>query len=323
MPRKALTLAALLAALTLGASDGNAQSYPTRQGRIVVGFPAGSSADILGRIYAQQLSDLLKQQFIVENRPGASGNLAAEQVARAEPDGYTLVVASVANTISANVLSNLKYSMTDDLAPVAAMASAPNVLAVSPSLGASNVSGFIKLAKEKPGEIQYGSPGVGSAPHLAGELFNMMAGTKLMHIPYQGVPQSLTDLLGGRIPAVFGTAPTLAGYAKDGRVTLLAVTSAKRTALLPDVPTLDEAGLKGFDTAIWYGIFAPKGTPLAVRQILADALVKANASPEVGKALFANGADPLSITLDDLGAFVRADLAKWKAVVEAAQIQQR
>ena len=328
-PQRRTLLTSLLAfavpilGIPLTVDQAPAQSYPVRPVKIIVGFPAGSSADILGRVYAQKLSERLKQQFIVENRPGASGNLAADIVARSEPDGYTIVVGSVANTISMSILQDLKFSFTDDLAPIAAVADAPNVLTVTPSLGVSSVADLIKLAGKKPGEILYGSPGAGSAPHLAGELFNLMASVKLTHIPYQGVPASLTDLLGGRISVVYGTAPTVAGYVKDGRVKLLAVTSVKRTALLPDVPTLDESGLKGFDTSIWYGFFAPKNTPLEVRKTIAGALMASNEEPDVRKVLSANGADPMKITIDDLSAFVRADAMKWKGVVEAARISVR
>ena len=315
-----LISAALLAGLAMCTGFACAQDYPIRQAKILVGFPAGSSADILGRLYAQQLSEQLKQPFIVENRPGASGNLAEDAAAKSEPDGYTLVLGSVSNTISVSLLTNLKFSMTDDLAPVAAVASAPTVVTVSATLGVSTTEGLIKLARAKPDEIQYGSPGVGSAPHLAAELFNIMAGVKLMHIPYQAVTRSLADLLGGRIYAMFATAPTVAGFANDSRVKLLAVTSAKRTELIPQVPTLDESGLKGFDTAIWYAFFAPQNTPRAIRKTLADALMQINAKPNVQKALLANGADPMALTLDDLGAFVLSDIAKWKGVVEAAHI---
>lgn len=330
MTRPLLTLLANLMAfaattfgIALAPDTATAQSYPARPVKIVVGFPAGSSADILGRVYAQKLSERLKQQFIVENRPGASGNLAADAVARSEPDGYTLVVGSVANTISISILQDLKFSFIEDLAPIAAVADAPNVLTVGPSLGVSSVSELIKLASTKPGEILYGSPGAGSAPHLAGELFNLMAGVKLTHIPYQGVPASLTDLLGGRISVVYGTAPTVAGYVKDGRVKLLAVTSAKRTELLPDVPTLDESGLKGFDTSIWYGFFAPKNTPVSIRKTPADTLMAANDEPDVRRVLSANGADPMKITLHELSSFVRTDALKWKGVVDAARISVR
>ena len=315
--------ALLFATLACHTAECAAQTYPTRPVKIMVGFNPGSSADILGRVYAQQLSARLGQQFIVENRAGASGNLAPQLVSRAEPDGYTLVMGSVANTISVSLLKDLKYNFAEDLAPIAAVADAPNVLAVSPSLGVSNVAEFIKMLKAKPGEVLYGSPGVGSAPHLAGELFNMMAGVKLMHIPYQGVPSSITDLLGGRISVVFGTAPAVAGYADDGRIKLLAVTSAKRSSLFANVPTMDESGLKGFDTSIWYGFFAPKNTPLGIRKQIADALILANEATEVRNALHASGSDPLTMTLDDFSAFVRADVEKWKHVVDAAQISPR
>ena len=313
--------AALFAAHLFGAAPAYSQSaYPNRVVRIVCGFPAGTSADIIARIYAQKLSEKTGQQFIVENRTGASGNLAAEAVARAEPDGYTLLLGTAANTISANAFKKLPFDFDKDFAPIAAVASAPIILVVSEGTGVTSVEGLIKLAKEKPGEVFFGSAGVGTVPHLSGELFNLMTGIKLAHVPYRGNAQGLLDLVSGRLTAVFAPAPTLAAFVKDARVTALATTSTKRSSKMPDLPTLAESGLAGFDTAIWYGFLAPKGTPPAILKLIADGLVEAGGAAEIKTQLSNNAADPLSVTLDAFGSFIRADIKKWQKAVEFAGI---
>jgi tripartite-type tricarboxylate transporter receptor subunit TctC len=313
----------LVAALALlDVRQGQAQSsYPSRPVRIVCGFPAGTSADIMARIYAQKLSDKLGQQFVVENRLGASGNLAAENVARSEPDGYTLLLGTVANSISASAFKTISHDFDKDFAPVAIVSSAPNILVVSEGLGASSVQDLIKIAKEKKGELFFGSAGVGTAPHLSGELFNMMAGVKLTHVAYRGNSQGLLDLVSGRLQAIFAPAPTLAAFVQDSRVKPLAVTSAKRSQQFPNLPTLSESGLAGFDTSIWYGFLAPKGVSPAVLKVLADTLVEAGGMGDVQTQLQRNGAERLSVTLDAFGVFVREDIAKWKKVVEFADIK--
>ena len=200
------------------------------------------------------------------------------------------------------------------------VSSAPNILVVSNATGVSSVTDFLKYAKGRT-DLFFGSAGVGTAPHLSGELFNMMTGAKLTHVPYRGNSQGLLDLVSGRLNAVFAPAPTLAAFVKDDRVKALAVTSAKRSSHLPDLPTLAESGLPGFDTSIWYGFLAPKGTPPQILKLLADALVEAGESPDIKAQLARNGAEPLSITLDKFGAFVAEDIAKWRKVVEFAQIK--
>jgi len=310
----------LLAAQALFSAAYAQGSYPTRTVRIVCGFPAGTSADIMARIFAQKLSEKFGQQFIVENRLGASGNLAAETVARAEPDGYTLLLGTVANSISASALKNLTHDFGKDFAPIAVVSSAPNILVVSDGVGVTSVPEFLKFAKDRS-DLFFGSAGVGTAPHLSGELFNMMTGTKLTHVPYRGNSQGLLDLVSGRLHAIFAPAPTLAAFVSDQRVKALAVTSAKRTSQHPDLPTLAESGLPGFDTAIWYGFLAPKGTPAPILKTLADALVEAGENADVKTQLARNGAEPLSITLDKFGAFIAEDIAKWRKVVDFAQIK--
>lgn len=319
---KALVTALCAALVTAGSSAGGlAQSdYPAKVVRIVVGFPAGSSVDILSRVYAQKLGERFGRQFIVESRPGASGNVAAEAVSRADADGYTLFVGTVSNTIGASLLKNLSFSFADDFAGIALFASAPNVLVVNPSLGVSSVADLVGLAKKKPGEVFYASSGNGSAPHMAGELFNLMTGAKLSHVPYKAIPPALVDLVAGRVATVFGTAPTVAPFVKDGRLKALAVSTAKRSALMPDVPTMQEAGLAGFDTAIWYGLVAPKATPPAILKRLAEAVAAINELPEVRTHLSNNGADPLLLTLGDFDTFIREEVKRWKEVVAFAKL---
>ena len=313
---------ALLAAqFLLGAATGHAQgAYPSRPVRVICGFPAGTSADIMARVYAQKLSEKFGQQFVVENRLGASGNLAAELVARAEADGYTLLLGTVANSISASALKNISYDLGADFAPIAVVSSAPNILVVSEGTGVTSVQGLVKLAKERS-DLFFGSAGVGTAPHLSGELFNMMTGAKLTHVPYRGNSQGLVDLVSGRLHAIFAPAPTLAAFVQDPRVKALAVTSARRSSHNPELPTLAESGLPGFDTSIWYGFLAPKGTPPQILKQLADALVEAGDNADTQTQLSRNGAEPLSITLDKFQAFIADDIKKWRTVVDFAQIK--
>jgi tripartite-type tricarboxylate transporter receptor subunit TctC len=311
----------LAAQMLLGTAMGQAQEpYPSRPVRVICGFPAGTSADIMARIYAQKLSEKYGQPFVVENRLGASGNLAAEAVARADADGYTLLLGTVANSISASALKNISHDFSADFSPIAVVSSAPNILVVSESTGVTSVQGLVKLAKERS-DLFFGSAGVGTAPHLSGELFNMMTEAKLTHVPYRGNSQGLVDLVSGRLHAIFAPAPTLAAFVQDQRVKALAVTSAKRSSQHPALPTLSESGLPGFDTAIWYGFLAPKGTSPQILKLLADGLVEAGESPDVKAQLDRNGAEPLSITLDKFGAFIAEDIKKWRTVVEFAQIK--
>jgi tripartite-type tricarboxylate transporter receptor subunit TctC len=319
------TLIAAVALLILPALLGTTetvaqQAYPSRPVRVICGFPAGTSSDIIARIYAQKLGDKLGQQFVVENRLGASGNLAAEAVARADADGYTLLLGTVANAISVSALKNLSHDFGADFAPIAAVSSAANVLVVSEGTGAKSVPDLIKLGRERS-DMFFGSAGVGTAPHLSGELFNMMTGTKLTHVPYRGNSQGLVDLVSGRLHAIFAPAPTLAAFVQDSRVKALAVTSAKRSALDPQLPTLAESGLPGFDTELWYGFLAPKGTPPAILKVLADTLVEAGDAADVKTQLARNGAEPFSITLDKFGEFIQSDIKKWQRVVEFAGIK--
>jgi tripartite-type tricarboxylate transporter receptor subunit TctC len=297
------------------------EAWPARPVKILVGFPAGTSADIIARLYAQRLTDHFKQPFTVENRTGFGGNLAAQAAAKAPPDGYTLLLGTAANTISHSVYTNLGFDFGQDFRAVARLASAPNVVVVGPSLKVNSMQELLELVRKEPGKLSFGSAGVGTVPHLSGELFNLMTGAKMVHIPYKGNAQGLIDLADGRLSVIFAPAPTLAGFLKDNRIKALGVTTARRTALLPDQPTLAESGLAGFDTAIWYGLFAPKGTPDAAVQAAAGVLLRANEMPEVKASLTANGAEPVSAGPQEFTRYVTEDIQKWAGVVKFANIK--
>jgi tripartite-type tricarboxylate transporter receptor subunit TctC len=296
-------------------------AYPSRPVRILCGFPAGTSADIIARIYAQRLTDHFKQPFTVENRLGFGGNLAAQAAVKAPPDGYTLLLSTAANSISQAVYTNLGFDFGQDFRGVARLASAPNVLVVGPSINVKTIQEFVQLARQQPGKLSFGSAGVGTVPHLSGELFNLMTGAKMVHVPYKGNAQGLVDLADGRLSAIFAPAPTLAGFLKDNRIKALAVTTAKRTALLPDLPTLAESGLAGFDTAIWYGFSAPKGTPDAVVNALATAMLRATDTPEVRTSLATNGAEPVPAGPQEFAPYIAEDLQKWARVAKFANVK--
>lgn len=297
------------------------EAFPSRPVRILVGFPAGTSADIIARIFAQRLTDTFKQPFTVENRLGFGGNVAAQVAAKAPPDGYTLLLATAANSISQAVYPNLGFDFGQDFRGVARLASAPNVLVVGPSIKANTIQEFLQAVKAQPGALSFGSAGVGTVPHLSGELFNLMTGAKMVHIPYKGNAQGLIDLADGRLSAIFAPAPTLAGFLKDNRIKALAVTSARRTALLPDLPTLAEAGLAGFDTAIWYGLVAPKGTPDAVVNALGSALVRSTEAADVRSSLASNGAEPVPAGPQEFAQYIAEDLQKWARVAKFANVK--
>jgi tripartite-type tricarboxylate transporter receptor subunit TctC len=291
-------------------------AYPSRPVKIYCGFPAGTSLDIITRIYAQKLEESLGQPFVVENRVGASGNLAAEAAARAPSDGYTLVTGGVTQAISMSLFKAVNFDVVGDFEPIGFIGNAPNILVVSTALGVGTVPELIVLAKSRPGELTYGTAGVGTAPHMSGELFNLMAGVKLLHVPYRGTNLAVVDLLGGRLSLMFSPAPTIAPHLGDARLKPLATTSARRTALAPTLPPLAETpGLEGFDTAIWYAMWAPRGTPREIVRAINEVLVKASATPGVKAQLVANGADPRSASPEEFGAFVRDEVKKWAKVV--------
>ena len=299
-------------------ASAQAQSWPSKPLRIVVGFPPGASADVAARLVAAKMSESLGQSVLIENKPGAGSNIATESVVRAPADGYTLFLGTIANTINASLSKNLPFDFGRDLAPVASLASLPNLLVVTPSLGVSTVQELVAAAKRKPGEILYGSSGNGTGPHLSGELFNLMAGVKLTHVPYKGSPQAMTDLLGGRVQAMFAPASTALPHIKAGTLKVLAVSSAKRTGASPELPTIAESGLPGFETAVWFGLLAPAGTPRDIIERLNREANRALADPAVKTQFAAQGIDGMGGTAEQFAAYIKDETAKWARVVQAS-----
>ena len=314
----ALALAACVAAIPSRSDD-----YPSRPVRIVFGFGPGSSGDVMSRVLAQRMSQDLGQPFIVEGKPGANGQLGATQVARAPNDGYTLFLASVSNATNVAITPASATDLAKELTPVALVATVPSILVVHPSLGVANVQELIALAKAKPDQLFFGSVGVGSPPHLAGELFKVMAGVKLVHVPYAGGSgQAATDLIAGRISMVFSPASTIAPHIAAGSVKALAAATAKRAGLFPDLPTIAEAGLPGFDSGIWGGLMAPAGTPRPVIDRLARAADDALKTPEVQSVLRTAGIDPLGGTPEDFAQLIQGEIEKWAKVAKAAGLNK-
>jgi tripartite-type tricarboxylate transporter receptor subunit TctC len=295
--------------------------YPTRSVRIIVGFGPGSSADIAARLIGQKIGAILGQQIVVESRPGASSNIATEYVAHAPKDGYTLLFGTVANTINATLSKNLSFDFTHDFSPVALVVTLPNILVVHPSLGVDNVRALIELAKSKPQQIFFGSSGVGTSTHLSGELFNEMAGTKLVHVPYPGSAQAVTDLLAGRVQVMFSPASTVLPYVAAGKLTALASTEVRRTSAAPNLPTMSEAGLEGFDTSVWFALLVPAGTPPAVIARLNGAVNQALTSNVIVAALHAQGMDVLGGSSEDAARYIARETEKWARVIAAVGLQ--
>jgi tripartite-type tricarboxylate transporter receptor subunit TctC len=315
----AIGFGVVLAALAAGSL--RAESYPTRPVRIIVGFGPGSVADIIARVVATQMSQTLGQQMVVENRPGAGSSIGAEYVARAPKDGYTLLMCTVAQTINP-VMNMLSFDFAKDLAPIALIANAPQMLVAHPSLGANTVQELIALAKPKPDEIQYASSGVGTMSHLSGVLLNAAAGIRLTQVPYPGSAQSLTDVLAGRVPLMFGPASTVLSNVQAGRLKALAVTQQKRAAIAPNVPTMAEAGVPGYSAGIWMGLLAPADTPHEIVARLSRAANEALQAKEVLDVMHKQGVDPLGGTEAEFARYIDGELKKWASVAEAAGLKK-
>ena len=305
----------LLAFTTLAA----AQDYPTKPVRVIIPFPPGAINDTVGRLIATQLSNRLGKQFIVENRAGAGGVVGTELAANAPKDGYTLLVVSLVNTVNP-WLYKLTYEPIKAFAPIAFLASSPNVIVVNPEVPAKTLNEFIALAKKRPGKIQYASGGVGSFMHLGGELFKLSAGVDLLHVPFRGGGPAMIDVVGGHTNAIFATVPTATPQVKSGKARALAIGALKRQSVLPDVPTATEAGLPGYDVANWVGIVAPAGTPAAIVDKLNKEIAAAMQSPEVQKQLANEGAETTYMTPAQFGDFMEKELAKWGRVVKEGSI---
>jgi tripartite-type tricarboxylate transporter receptor subunit TctC len=309
-----------MASLTTGAS--RAQDYPARPVHVIVGFPAGSGADITARVVGQRMSQILGQQIVVENKAGAGSSLAAEFVARAPKDGYTLLLATVANPILAVVNSNLSYNFPKDFAPIARLSTTPNILAVHPSLGVKSVKELIAYAKANPDKLSFGSSGVATVTHLSGELLKVMTDIKMVHVPYPGSGQAVTDLIAGRIQVLFTPASGVMQHAQAGKVVALASTEAKRTAVAQDVPTMAEAGLPGFETGLWFGLLAPVGTPKPVIEKLNRAANEALKAEDVTKTLSPQGIDSVGGSVDDFANYLDNEIKRWTPVAAAAGLKK-
>jgi tripartite-type tricarboxylate transporter receptor subunit TctC len=317
-----LSIFALFLAFLGIAGPAAAQQYPARPIRMLIGFPPGGGTDIVGRIVAQKLSENLGQQIIAENRGGATGMVAAELAARAAPDGYTIMMAHIsAMSILPSLYPKMAYDTAKDFAPITLAGIGPNLLVVHPSLPVRSVKDLIALAKARPGQLHYASPGSGSVQHLSGELFKLQAKVDMLHIPYKGSGQSIVDLIAGHVQLNFDAVPVVLGHARQGRLRALAVTSAQRSALLPDIPTVSESGVAGFDMSTWWGLVAPSAVSKDIVAKLHTETVKALKVPEVRERLGSVGAEPGGNTPDQFGAFIRSETAKYARIVKDANIK--
>jgi tripartite-type tricarboxylate transporter receptor subunit TctC len=318
--RRFLALAAgvtLAAALPLVAA---ALDYPTRPVRVIEGFGVGGTPDLISRLMAQWLSQRLGQAFVVENKTGASGNIAAEQVIKSAPDGYTLLTCVSANAINASLYRKLDFDFLRDAAPVAGLINLPMVLLVNPSFPAKTLADFIAYAKANPGKVNMASPGIGTPMYVAGELINLMAGVKMVDVPYRGPAGAFTDLLANRVQAFIITVPAAIGFVRDGRLRALAVTSAKRAGVLPDVPAIGEV-LSGFEATAWDGTCAPKGTPRPVVDALNGAINAGLADPQLKTKINDLGGETMAMTPEQFGKFLADETAKWAKVIKFSGVK--
>jgi len=316
-----LRFAVLLAAV-LGAATASAQSYPAKPIRMVIGFPPGGGTDIIGRIVALRMGESLKQQIVPDNRGGASGQIAAEIVAKSPPDGYTVMMAHIAAvSILPSLYTRLPYDPVRDFSPISLVAISPQLVVAHPSLPVKNIRELIALAKKRPGEIYYASVGNGTVQHLAGELFNLQAGVKMVHVPFKGGGPSALNLVAGHVQLSFDVIPVVINYVKAGRLRPIAVTSEKRTPLMPEVPTVNEGGLKGFDLSTWWGLVAPAGVSKDIVARLHGETVKALQLADVKERLAQNGADPVGNSPADFAAFIRNERDKYARIAKDANIK--
>jgi tripartite-type tricarboxylate transporter receptor subunit TctC len=318
--RQSLHLAAGAAALPAASRIARAQSYPARPVRLIEGFGAGSAPDIVARVVGQWLSEHLGRQFVIDNRTGAAGNIATEAVVRASPDGYTLLMVASANAINAPLYEKLNFNFIRDIEPAASIMRTPLLLMVNPLVPVRTIPDLIAYAKANPGKLNMASSGVGTTNHLAGELFKMLTGVNMVHVPYRGATPALTDLLSGQVQVTFGGMVSSIGYIKASQLRALAVTGATRMDMLPEIPAVDEF-VPGYEASAFYGVGAPKGTPGAIIRTLNEAINTALASPVLKARLADLGGTPLPGTPDDFGKLIADDTEKWGKVVRAANIK--
>lgn len=311
-----LTCVALAAAGPVGLAQ--AQGYPGKPIRIVVPFPPGGGTDIVARILTQKLSESFGANFVIDNRAGAGGSIGTEMVAKAPPDGYTLGIVSGSHAINPSLYSKLPFDAVRDFAPVTMLVSGPGLLVVHPSLPVKTVKELIALAKGKPGQLNYASAGNGTPPHLAGELFKSMAGVDMVHVPYKGNTPAFVDLISGQVSLSFPTIPSALPHVQAGRLRALAVTSRKRSAVMPQLPTIAESGLPGYDTSSWFGMLAPAGTPREIVRKLQQESAKVLQLRDVREKLLSQGLEPVGSTPEEFAATIESEIAKWAKVVKAS-----
>lgn len=312
-----------LACLALASSAVVAQAaYPNKPVKIIVPYPAGGSTDLIARLAAVQLTERLKQPFVVENRAGASGAIGSVAVAQAAPDGYTLVMGTASSHgINSALQKNLPYDAVKDFAPVTVVASTPNIIVVHPSVPAKDLKELLALAKAQPGKLNFGSTSAGGSPHMSAELLKMMAQVDMTHVPYKGAAPMLTDLMGGQVQVGFDNLPSTIGFVRSGKVRALAVTTPQRWPGAPDIPTVAESGVPGYEVSGWFGVLAPAKTPKEVLNILQAALAQAVKTPEVAKQLRDMGAEPVANTPEVFAKTIQADVEKWRKVVQTTGVK--
>ncbi|TXJ26882.1 MAG: tripartite tricarboxylate transporter substrate binding protein [Afipia sp.] len=319
-------LAAVLCVFMLGVAAGDARAndqFPSGNIKIIVPFPAGGTTDILARFVAQYLGDKLGVTTIVENRAGASGTIGSEMVAKSPNDGSVLLLTATHHVINPSLYAKLPYDTQKDFSPVAVVASAPNALVVNKDFPAKTVADLIAMAKKEPGKYSFGSAGIGGANHLSGELFKQMAGVDIVHVPYKGAAPAMNDLIGGHIPIMFDTLPTVLPAAAAGNIRVLAVTSKERAASLPNAPTLDESGVKGFEATAWFGLYMPAANNNVAYTKLVAAMKDILAAPETREKFATQGVEPGKLTGAEFTKFVDAEISKWSGVVKTAKVPQQ
>lgn len=309
-----LLLYCLAAAMSM--SNAVAETYPTKPVRLIVPFPPGAYTDTVARVVAAKMSEGLGQAVVIENRAGAGGNIGAAYVASADPDGYTLLMSTVANAISVTAYAKLPYDLAKDLIPISLVAKVPYVIAVHSSVQANSIAELINLSKAQPGKLHYSSSGNGTGPHLAAELFNARTGAGIVHVPYKGIAPAIAETVAGRVPISVPSLDSALGHIQGGRLRALAITSGKRSPLLPNVPTMAEAGVPEVEISAWGGIQAPAGTKREIADKLSVEIRKAVASPDVEKRLLQFGAEPVGTTPEEFGRFIRAEIDRWAPIVK-------
>jgi len=318
---RAISASVTLALCAAAALPAAAQTYPSRPIRMIVTYPPGGGADTIGRAVGQRLGDTLGQQVVVDNRPGGGANIGAELVARAAPDGHTLLVVALAHSVNVSLYSKLAYDPIRDFAPVIFIATVPNILVVHPSMPVRTTRELLDLARAKPGQLNYASTGSGGPQHLGMELFKTLSGVQLTHIPYKGAAPALTDIIAGQIQTMFGNMISTLPHVRSNRLRALAVSTAKRAAILPEVPTVAESGVAGFESGSWFGFAAPAGTPKAIVDRLNAETNRILGLPELRERLATEGAELGGGTPDAFGVYLRSEVAKWAKVVKFAKVR--